>query len=167
MAVSAGRKGRVTVVVDATSEGGAIVAEMGEWAITGMSLPMTEYSAFGDTVTKFKPGIMDPGGFTFSGYFDGSAWATTTNSIMLLERCLNNGYPIGMSTAAANAPLKKLRLWANTDTDYESYGYWSCIGSAGSVYLTGMELGTAKDGVGTVTFSGKVATGKLEWSTST
>jgi hypothetical protein len=167
MAVSAGRKGIVTVVGEATG-GGLTVAEMGEWTITGMSLPMIEYSAFADTVTRFKPGIMDPGGFSFSGYYDGSAFtATTANTIFMLTQCLNNGYPISNSTIRATMPLKKLRLWANNDTDYESYGFWGTTGSAGTVYITGMEVGTAKDGVGTVSFTGKVAVGALEWSTTT
>jgi hypothetical protein len=167
MAVTEGRKGLVTVVEDPTTQTGKTVAEMGEWTVTGMALPMIEYSAFGNTVQRFKPGIMDPGSFTFSGLFDGSAWTGTTgNVIQLLTKCLNNGYSISNSTLHENVPLKKLRLWANTDINLESYGFWGTTNSSGSIYITGMEIGTAKDGIGTVTFSGKVATGYLAWTTA-
>ena len=166
MPVTEGRKGLVTVCCSGTT-GRETVAEMGEWSITGMALPMIEYSAFGDTVQRFKPGIMDPGSFTFSGYFDGSTWASAGNLVRLMTCTLNNGIPIGNSTLAAAVPLKKLRLWANTDSDLESYGFWGTTNSSGDIYITGLEAGTAKDGIGTVTFSGKVATGYFEWSTST
>ena len=165
MAVTEGRKGLVNVCYSGTGQ--ATVAEMGEWSITGMSLPMIEYSAFGNTVQRFKPGIMDPGSFTFSGYFDGSTWAAASNPVRLLTCTLNNGIPIGNSTIAASIPLKKLRLWANTDSDLESFGFWGTTNSSGTVYITGLEVGTAKDGIGTVTISGKVATGYFEWTTST
>ena len=163
MPVTEGRKGLVTVSWSAT--GMATVSEQGEWSITGMALPMIEYSAFGNTVQRFKPGIMDPGSFTFSGFFDGSTWAAASNVTRLLTCTLNNGITISNATVAAGIPLRNLRLWANTDSDLESYGFWGTSESAGSVYITGMELGTAKDGIGTITVSGKVATGYLAWST--
>jgi hypothetical protein len=163
MPVTEGRKGSVTVCYSSVQ---TTVAEMGEWTVTGMALPMIEYASFGETVTQFKPGIMNPGEFTFSGYFDGSTWASASNVVRLLSCTLNNGIPISNTTCRNTIPLRNLRLWANADTDLESYGFWGTSESSGSVYITGMEAGTAKDGIGTVTFTGKVATGYLEWSTS-
>jgi hypothetical protein len=165
MPVTEGRKGLVTVCFTATGQ--QTVAEIGEWNISGMTLPMIEYAAFGDTVTRFKPGIMNPGEFTFSGYLDGSSWAAPT-AVSKLFDCLNNGYPIlANTTVTSNTPLRDLRLWANNDSNLESFGFWGTSESSGTVYITGAEIATAKDGIGTINFSGKIAQGRLEWSTST
>jgi hypothetical protein len=55
MAVSEGRNGSISVVAG-SSPSRTTVSEMGSWSIGGMSRNMIDYTAFGDTVSKFKPG---------------------------------------------------------------------------------------------------------------
>jgi hypothetical protein len=60
-----------------------------------------------------------------------------------------------------------MRLWANYDSNFDGYGFWSCVGSSGELYVTSMDLGQDKNGLGTVSFTIKVSKGLLTWSTST
>jgi hypothetical protein len=161
MAVAEGRLGKVTVYLatDATSSvAPQTVAELGEWSISGISRNMIDYTAFGDTVAKHKPGMLDPGTVTFSGFFDRT---DSTGQVQLITS-LTSGGAISNSTTRV---LKHLRLWANDDTTFDGYGYFSCTGSSGEVYITSMETGTNKDGICTITFTGKVTKGAMEWST--
>jgi len=168
MAVAEGRNGLVTIVSGASSAPVShTVAELGNWAVSGISRDMVEFTAFGDTVKKFKPGMLDPGGITFAGFYDG----TDDTGQRKLVQLLSSGVSIG--TAKNSTVHRRLRLWANSDSDFDSFGFWSCTGSTGStgpigkIYITSMDLGQDKNGLGTVSFSAKVSAGSLAWCTST
>ena len=162
MAVAEGRNGLVTIVAGASSAPvNQTIAELGNWAVSGISRDMIDYTAFGDTVKKFKPGMLDPGSISFAGFYDG----TDTLGQVHLIQTMSSGVVIG--TAKASTVHRRFRLWANSDTDFDSYGFWSCTGSTGKLYITSMDLGQDKNGLGTASFTMKVSQGSLAWSTST
>ncbi len=160
MAVSEGRNGKVTVVAG-SSPTVHTVAELGSWSVGGMSRNMIDYTAFGDTVSKYKPGMLDPGTITFEGFYDAS---DSTGQVKLVT-ALSSGGAIDNSTWAATDKLSKLRLYANDDTTFDGFGAWSCTGSSGELYITSFESETNKDGIGTVRFTAKVSKGALAWTT--
>jgi hypothetical protein len=162
MAVSEGRNGKITVVeMGSTYQTVHTVAELGTWSISGFNRDMIEYTAFGDTVKKWKPGMLDGGTITFTGFYDG----TDSTGQVRLVTALSSGGAIGNSTAAGK--VSKLRLWANDDPSFDGYGFWSCTGSAGQIYITTVDLSQDKNGLGTISFTAKVSKGELAWSTST
>jgi hypothetical protein len=139
------------------------VAELGTWSISGINRNMIDVTSFGDTVMAFKPGMLDPGSITFTGFYD----PTDSSGQAKIISSLSSGISISNSTSRK---LRKLRIWASMSTSPGSTnvrGYWSCVGSSGEVFITGMELGTDKNNVGTVSFTAKVSGGKLAWSTTT
>lgn len=157
MAVAEGREGKVTI---RTTAGNAKVAEMGTWSITGWTRDMVEHSAFQDTVKKFKPGMLDAGTISFSGFYDG----TDSSGQAKLIAAFTSGKAISNSSARK---VRKLRLWANDSTALTNYGFWSCVGSSGALYLTQIELGQEKGGLGTISFTAKATSGVLVWATAT
>ena len=164
MAVSAGRKGRITVhTSDATAE---TVGEMGSWSISGPNRETFEVSSFGDTVPRQETGMLTGQTITFDGYYD----ATSTAMVKLIE-ILGAGTPIYTSTAMKAYPCH-LSLWAQDDTTLAGYGHWALTtdGSTaqdGLIYMTNMELGQSKDGVGTISFTAAVDEADLKWTTTT
>jgi hypothetical protein len=136
---------------------------MGSWSVGGMSRNMIDYTAFGDTVSKYKPGMLDPGTITFEGFYD----KTDTTGQLQLITALSSGGAISNTTHSGTAELSlsKLRLYANDDTTFDGFGAWSCTGSSGEIYITSFESETNKDGIATVRFSGKVSKGALAWTT--
>lgn len=162
MAVAEGRNGSITL---ATTDGTKItVAEQGTWSIGGISRNMIDITAFGDTVMKYAPGMMNPGTITFSGFCDANSTAQAG-----IINALNNGKFIGnaCNVLGASTKVKKLRVWANNNATYPEYGYWSCVGSSGKIFFNSMDLGQDKNGVGTITFTAQVSHGVLAWSTTT
>lgn len=162
MAVAEGRNGKVSV--QSTASATVTVAEMGTWSIGGISRNMIDITAFGDTVMKYAPGMMNPGTMTFSGYCDAGSTAQAN-----LVNALNNGWYICNKTTGSllgnSTTVKKLRLWANDDTTFPEYGYWSCSGSSGKIFFNSMDLGQDKNGVASLTFTAQVSHGVLAWST--
>jgi hypothetical protein len=129
---------------------------------------MIDITAFGDTVMKYAPGMMNPGTITFSGFCDAKSTAQNAiinainNGKFIGNVCLSAGVNLGCSTMA-----KKLRLWANDEVTFPEYGFWSCVGSTGKIFFNGMDVGQDKNGVGTITFTAQVSHGVLAWSTTT
>ena len=165
MAVAEGRNGKVQIAM-ATSDstGPHTVAELGNWSISGISRNMIDYTAFGDTVAKMKPGTLTPGTISFEGHYDGTDTTGQVNMITWLTSgtpfycASSHGYPMG------------LRLWANDDTSFDSYGFWALSTAAGSearIYINGLEASQDKDGLGTISFNMTVSGAMLQWSTST
>ena len=163
MAVSQGRKGKIQVrQCGSTTKTWKTVAEMGNWAITGQSRDMIEHTKFQDSVKTFIPGMLDPGGFTFSGFYDN----TDTTGQKKLISIFSSGVAIGVKSTAVNI-LTNLRLWANTSTAFGPKGFWSCTGSTvAQMYITGVDVGQDKSGLGTISFTAKVSGGSLGFSTS-
>ena len=105
--------------------------------------------------------MLDPGSISFAGFYDGT---DDTGQVQLIEN-MSSGTAIG--TAPDTTAHRNFRLWANSDTDFDSYGFWSCTGSTGKIYIQSMDLSQDKNGLGTVSFTAKVSAGALAWSTST
>ena len=162
MAVASGNKGSVTVW---TSSGtpNKTVGEMGSWSISGPGLNMIDISAFGDTRGRQKAGMRTAQTITFDGYFDQTSTAQTK-----LQTWLSSGTPI-YATSKLGLPCY-LRLWANTDSDIEQFGFWTQSASTSlsvKTYVTGLELGQEAGGVQTVAFTLAVTGGNYVWTTST
>ena len=162
MAVAAGNQGSVTVWTSSGSPN-KTVGEMGSWSISGPALNMIDFSAFGDTRGRQKPGMMTAQTVTFDGYHDETSTAQTK-----LQTWLSSGTPI-YASSKLGIPCY-LRLWANTDSDLEGRGFWAQTSSTSlsvKTYVTGLEVGQNKDGVGTIAFTLGVTGGSLTWTTST
>ena len=157
MPVSEGRNGSISVLTQSSAR--HTVAEMGSWSIGGMSRNMIDYTAFGDTVAKFKPGMLDPGTLTFEGFYDD----TDSTGQATFVTALSSGGVI--RNATDGGALRKLRLYANNDTTFDGFGAWSCTGTTGELYITSFESETNKDGIATVRFTAKVSKGALGWTT--
>lgn len=166
MAVSAGRKGSVTVWTS-SGTGNLTVAEMGSWSISGPSLNMIDFGSFGDERGRQKPGMMTAQTITFDGYHDVST-STGPSPQAHLQVYLSSGTPI-YASSKLGIPCY-LRLWANTDSDLSQFGFWAQTSSTSlsvKSYVTGMEVGQNKDGVGTISFTVAVTGGSMVWTTST
>lgn len=157
MAIMEGRSGKVTV---RTTAGNITVAEMGTWAISGWQRDLMEVSAFQDTAKRYVIGLMDAGQVNFSGYYDPS----NSSGQGKLIAAFTSGKKISNSTSRK---IRKLRFWGSDDTSLPNKGYWSVIGTSGSFYITSLELGQDKSGVGTFSMTVKVSSGYLGWSTTT
>lgn len=163
MAVTEGRNAKVTVTTTATGVGNQTIAELGTWNISGIARDLIETTAFGDTVKKFKVGMLNAGQVTFSGQYDPS---DSSGQAKIIQH-LSSGVAIDNTTTRS---LCKLRLWPSGSTSAGStavYGFWSATNSSGELFVTSMETGTDKNGVGTVSFTAQVSKGALEFSTST
>lgn len=166
MAVAEGRNGKVQIrIVSSGSTADPVtVAELGEWSIGGMNRNMIDYTAFGDTYSKFKPGMMDPGTISFRGFHDG----TDSNGQNNLITWMSSGTPI-YASSSDGIPCG-LRLWANDDTSFDSYGFWAQPSTAGGdarIYITGFETNTNKDGLEEISFDLKISGAAMEWTTAT
>lgn len=158
--VAEGRLGKVTVCGTSTA-GKHTIAELKSWSISGVSRNMIDASVFGTDVKKFLPGMIDPGTIQFTGFYDGS---DSTGQVNLIRSLTSGG---SITNTLASSQLSRLRLWPNADASFGSYGFWSCSGSSGKIYITSIDVSINSDGLGEVTFNGKVSDGMMEWSTST
>ena len=162
MSVSAGYNGTIRIKTsDATLE---TVGEMGSWSISGPNRNMIEVSAFGDTVARQEIGTLTGQTITFDGYYDG-----TSTALRKIVTSLSSRTPVRCSTIGGLFPAN-LRLYTNVADDLPGAGYWS-LSTAGTttatVYITGMELGQSKDGLGAISFTAAVSGDDMKWSTST
>ena len=164
MAVTEGRNARITVRTLSTGTESVVVAEMGTWSISGVSRNMIDVTSFGDTVMGFKPGMLDPGSITFTGFYD----PTDSSGQAKIISSLSSGISISDSTSRQ---LRNLRIWGSMSTSPGStdvYGFWSSTGSTGAeIFITSMELATDKNNVGTISLTAKVSGGRLAWSATT
>jgi len=159
MAVAEGRNGKITIFPTSGSTTQHEIAEMGEWSISGINRNLIECSKFGDVTMRHRPGMLDPGTFTFSGWYD----ATDSTGQALLVTMLSSGTLIASSS---NGTPNRLRLWAQDDTSFSGYGYWQVpAGSESGVYITGLETGTNKDGLCSISFTGKITGALMTFST--
>lgn len=162
MAVAVGRKGLIKV--KSSDPGPETVGEMGSWSISGPTRNVVEVSAFGDTVARQEIGTLTGQTITFDGYHDG-----TSTALRELVLCLSSGTPIRCCTGGGLFPAN-FRLYANTDSDLPGFGYWA-LSTAGTttatIYITNMELGQSKDGLGTISLTAAVVGDDLKFTTST
>jgi len=169
MAVASGNKGKVTLYTSAGQN--AEVAEMGAWTISGPTLSMIDYGAFGDERGRQKPGMVEAQTISFNGYCD---FTTGSNDAQAkLVTYLSSGTPIySSSTPGTTAGPSRLRLWANDDLTLPGYGYWSQSSSTAPTiltvksYVTSLEVGQDMGGVQTIAFTLAVTGGALEFSTA-
>ena len=159
MAVAEGRNGKIVIYSSAGSTAPHEVAEMGEWSISGANRNMIDFTAFGDVTAKYKPGMLDPGTLTFSGWYD----ASDSTGQQALITLLSSGTFVGSSSSGTP---NRLQLWTNDDTSFDGYGYFMVPAGANcGVYITGMETGTNKDGLCSVSFTAKISGNLMTFST--
>jgi len=170
MAVAAGNKGKVTIQ---TSGAGSdyTVAEMGTWSISGPGLNMIPYSAFQDERGRQKPGMMTAQTVTFNGYADFST-DVGVNMQDLLVTYLSSGtsiYPSSHGKGGTSDSPQSLKLWANDDSSLDGYGWWTqqvTTALTRKTYVTSVEIGQDKEGVGTIAFTLAVTGGNMAWQSS-
>jgi len=166
MAVAAGNKGKVTIYTSSAQN--AEIAEMGAWTISGPTLNMIDYGAFGDERGRQKPGMVEAQTLTFNGYCD-----FTTGSNNAQERLitfLSSGTPIYSSSKPAAGGPSRLRLWANDDSTLDGYGFWAQTSSTTlniKSYVTALEVGQDMGGVHTISFTLAVTGGAMTWHSTT
>jgi len=169
MAVASGKNGKITMY---TSKGANLeIAEMGEWTISGPTLNMVDYSAFGSERGRQKPGMVEAQTISFNGYADFSTESGITGHAKLITY-LSSGTPIysstqpGGSTYAGGTP-NRLKLWANDDNTLPGYGWWAQTSSTGGwgikTYVTSLEVGQDMGGVGTIAFTLAVTGGAMQF----
>ena len=161
MAITEGRNGKVTVTAGSSvTKAIHTIGELGTWRISGVSRDLIEHGSFGDTVKQFAVGMLDAGSITFEGFYDPS----DTYQAALIAN-LSSGISVGNSTTAA---IRRLRVYNSDDTSVakkDYFGYWSCSGSAGEMYISSMDLGQDKNGLGTISLTARVSGGSLAFST--
>ena len=168
MTVAAGNKGKVTMFTSQASN--AEIAEMGEWTISGPTLNMIDYGAFGDERGRQKPGMVEAQTLSFNGYCD---FTTGSNNAQdRLITFLSSGTPIYSSSkpVPSSSGPSRLRLWANDDTDLPGYGFWAQSSSTTLTvksYVTSLEVGQDMGGVQTIAFSLAVTGGAMVFTTTT
>jgi hypothetical protein len=161
--ITEGRKGKIQIRnCSSTARTRYTIAEMGKWQIQGFQRTMIEKVAFQDTIKKFYPSQLTPGGLSFDGY-----WDPSSTMHRKLIKSLSSGTYIQNSTVAG--VLSQLRVWNNSDTTLTGFGYWSATGydSSGRIYITSIDFGQDKGGLGTISIKGTITNGLLSWSTVT
>ena len=122
--------------------GSVVVANIKDWALSGFSMGTLETTAFGDTIRKFVPDMTgDPGTVSFSGNYDP---ADTAGQLALDALCV------------AGTTSTDLYLYANTST------FWR-VGAGGDIVTTkGKAVTLPRNGLGSVSFEGKVSGAAME-----
>lgn len=143
MAAIGGRTARVMY-------GANIIANIGEFKMSGFKPEMVESTAFGDTVKKWvRAGIDDAGEVSFSGNYD----PADTNGQVALNALKT------VTSGLTNLYFYTQYAAGDAGTTYE---FWR-VGSGGDIKLTTFnELGIAKNGLGSVNFAGKVSGAAME-----
>jgi hypothetical protein len=122
--------------------GSVIVAGIGTWSMSGFVPDIAEDTAFGDTVKKWKrAGIDDAGSVSFDGLYDP---ADTTGQVALNALATNT------------SGLTNLYFYESTSV------FWR-VAAGGEIVLDKFNvIGMSKNGLATVSFSGKVSAKTME-----
>jgi len=151
MAISEGRKGKISIMGTVGKSSAHTIAEQGEWSITGISRNVINYSAFGNDIVRSAVGILNPGAFSFSGYFD----ATDTTGQAAMLKALTSGTII-YAGSSFGAPWG-MQFWANDDTALSGYGYFHLAPTSvptDGMHITSIEYGQSVDGLCSINVSG-------------
>ena len=122
--------------------GSVVVAGIGTWSMSGFIPDIAEDTAFGDTVKKWKrAGIDDAGSVSFDGMYD----PADTNGQVALN-----------ALATSTSGLTNLYFYESTSV------FWR-VALGGEILLDKFNVvGMSKNGLATVSFSGKVSAKQLE-----
>lgn len=122
--------------------GSVTIANIKEWTISGFTMGTLETSAFGTTIRTFIPDDLgDPGTLSFTGNYDPS---DSTGQLAIDALCV------------AGTTSTNLYLYANTST------FWR-VGTGGTIITTkGKAITFQRNGLGTVSFEGKVSGAAME-----
>lgn len=122
--------------------GSVVLANITEWSISGFTMGTLETTAFGTTIKTFIADESgDPGTIAFSGNYDP---ADSTGQAAIDALCT-------AGTTATN-----LYLYAKPST------FWR-VGSGGNIITTkGKAITLPRNGLGTVSFEGKVSGAAME-----
>lgn len=143
MSTKSGRVARVMY-------GANTIAGIGEFTLSGYRAEFAEDSDFEDTVKKFvRVGADDPGEISFSGNYDpdDTNGQVAINAIKATTIGMTNLYFYDQYGAGAGG---------------DTYSFWR-VASGGEILLQEFNaVRMAKNGIGTVTFSGKVSGAGME-----
>jgi len=117
--------------------GGNTIAELTEWAITGVSMAVIKKDpAFADTVVeKIADGVAEPGSISFKGNYDAN---DTAGQRLLAAAC------------KAGIGIYNLYLYAAAAT-------WWHVGTGGTILITKADAVTLpRSGMGVIDFAGEV-----------
>lgn len=122
--------------------GSVVLAGMGTWSMSGFVPDIQEDTAFGDTVKKYiDAGIGDPGTVSFSGNYD----PDDTSGQEALNALVSGG--VGVSN---------LYFYVSTSR------FWR-VAAGGLIILTkGNAITMQKNGLGQVSFEGKISAKAME-----
>jgi len=122
--------------------GSVVVAGIGTWSMSGFVPDIAEDTSFGDTVKKWKrAGIDDAGSVSFDGMYD----PADTNGQVALN-----------ALATSTSGLTNLYFYESTSV------FWR-VALGGEILLDKFNVvGMSKNGLATVSFSGKVSAKQLE-----
>ncbi len=136
MGTEAGYLGKVSLGTD-------MVAELGQWNITGQENDLLNDTQFEDTLKSFVPGRGDGGIVNFSGNYD----PTDTNGQIALRT-------LYQTQAATN----ELRLYFGSGVNE----FWFCEDETICLMQSLDDVGTDKSGLGKIGFSLKVSNGYMK-----
>jgi len=136
MSIKAGKNASVRI-------GTYKVAEMGTWALNGITNELIEATAFGDEYKEYILGVGDWGGITFNGHFD---MDDTTGQVLL------------DSAHKAKSVLNSFRLYIDTTSYYTpNTNVTSSAGlAAAGVLLQTIAISFDKTAIGTISFTAKI-----------
>ena len=122
--------------------GSIVVANIGEWSMSGFVPDIDESTAFGDTVKKWvRAGIDDAGEVAFSGLYD----PADTNGQVALN-----------ALQTVTGGLTNLYFYESTNV------FWR-VAAGGEILLTIFQpIKFTKDGLATVAFTGKISGKAME-----
>ena len=123
--------------------GGNTIAELTEWAITGVSMAVIKKDpAFADTVVeKIADGVVEPGTISFRGNYDPD---DSTGQALLSTAC------------QAGVGIYNLYLYAAAAT-------WWHVGTGGTIIVTKADSVTLpRSGMGVIDFAGEVEGAAME-----
>lgn len=138
------RSGRLARVM----YGANTIAGLGNWSMTGATPELLESTSFGDTVKTYeRAGIDDAGEISFDGNYD----PDDTNGQVALN-----------ALKSVSSGLTNLYFYELYDVTNSEFAFWR-VGSGGDIKLTKFNaISMAKNGLGTISFSGKVSGAFLE-----
>ena len=151
MSIAEGRKGKITIMGTVAKSSAHTIAEQSEWAITGISRNVINYSAFGNDIVRSAVGILTPGSWSFSGYYD----KTDTTGQAAMIKALSSGTII-YAGSSFGAPWG-MQFWANDDTALSGYGYFHLAPTSvptDGMQVTSVEYGQSVDGLCSINVSG-------------
>lgn len=142
MAVMKGKDARISWETSA-------IAGMGNFSLSQPGPDLLDKTAFGDDWKQVTPGVRDGGTVSFSGNFD---WTSTGQQT--LHTYQQNGTAITTGSS--------FRLYMSTGSS--GAGYFK-LSTGAEMYVTSLNVGQDKGGLGSIDVSLKISNGYMDYTT--